>query len=116
MYADVTVNGGTAGRRADRSHRASSAARTRSTVLVVDAQNRVQKREVHTGIEDSNNVEILSGLSEGDRVIIGNLASYRDGQLVRPKESAPLPCGREYGVSSCQRFPFAIRSSFSCCA
>jgi RND family efflux transporter MFP subunit len=64
-----------------------------STVLVVDGQDRVQKREVRTGIEDSNNVEIASGLSEGDRVIIGNLASYREGQLVRPKESASLPVG-----------------------
>ena len=56
-------------------------------------QDRVQKREVRTGIEDSNKVEIVSGLSEGDRVIVGNLASYREGQLVRPKESASLPVG-----------------------
>ena len=48
-----------------------------TTVLVVDAQNRVQKREVQTGVEDANKVEILSGLSEGDRVIIGNLGSYQ---------------------------------------
>ena len=61
-----------------------------STVLLVDAQARVQQREVRTGVEDANNVEVLSGLSAGDRVIIGNLASYQPGQLVRPKESAQL--------------------------
>jgi RND family efflux transporter MFP subunit len=90
MYADVTLM---AGQQADALTvpiGAIQRGQNSSTVLVVDAQNQVQKREVRTGIEDSNKVEILSGLSEGDRVIIGNLASYREGQLVRPKESAPL--------------------------
>jgi RND family efflux transporter MFP subunit len=59
-------------------------------VLMVDRQNRVQEREVRTGAEDGNNVAILSGLSEGDRVLIGNLASYQPGQVVRPKESTQL--------------------------
>jgi len=63
----------------------------KTSVLVVDPQNRVQSRKVQVGVESSNNVEILAGLTEGDRVIIGNLASYREGQLVQPKESAPLP-------------------------
>ncbi len=93
MYADVTL---TAGRQANVLTIPISAlqrGQSTSTVLVVDARNRVQKREVRTGIEDSNKVEILSGLSEGDRVIVGNLASYREDQLVQPKESAPLPTG-----------------------
>ena len=66
-----------------------------TTVLVVDPQNRVQQRQVSIGLEDGNNVEILSGLSPGDRVIIGNLASYQPGQLVRPKESAQLTVSGE---------------------
>ncbi len=66
-----------------------------TSVLVVDAQNRVQKKQVQTGIQDSNNVEVLSGLSEGDRVIIGNLTSYRDGQLVHPKTSTPMTASAE---------------------
>ncbi len=93
MYADVTLM---AGQQADALTvpiGAIQRGQNSSTVLVVDAQNQVQKREVRTGIEDSNRVEILSGLSNGDRVIIGNLASYREGQLVRPKESAPLTAG-----------------------
>lgn len=61
-----------------------------TTVLLVDPQNRVQQREVRIGIDDGNNVEILSGLSPGDRLIIGNLVSYQPGQLVRPKESAQM--------------------------
>ena len=61
-----------------------------TTVLALDSQNRVQPRAVHTGAEDGNNVEIVSGLSGGERVIIGNLASYQPGQLVTPKETAQL--------------------------
>jgi RND family efflux transporter MFP subunit len=60
----------------------------KTTALVLDAQNRVQTREVQVGIESSNNVEILTGLTEGERVIVGNLGSYQPGEAVRPKEGA----------------------------
>ena len=35
--------------------------------MVVDAQNKVEPREVKIGIEGPNNVEIVSGLKEGER-------------------------------------------------
>ncbi|HZL70536.1 MAG TPA: hypothetical protein VFC29_24750, partial [Candidatus Limnocylindrales bacterium] len=54
---------------------------------VVDPQNRVQAREVQTGMQSSNNVEIVAGLSAGERVIVGNLGSYQPGEIVRPKEA-----------------------------
>jgi RND family efflux transporter MFP subunit len=60
----------------------------KTTVLVLDVQNRVQSREVQVGVESSNNVEILAGLAEGERVIVGNLGSYQPGELVRPKPGA----------------------------
>lgn len=66
-----------------------------TTVLVVNPQNRVEKKQVQTGVQSSNSVEILSGVSEGDRVIIGNLASYQDGQRVHPKESTPMTASAE---------------------
>ena len=59
----------------------------KTTVLLVNAQNHVEEREVHTGIEGSNRIQILSGLNEGDRVIVGNLTSYRPGQHVDPRTS-----------------------------
>jgi len=93
MYADVTVLAGQQANVLTIPISALQRGQSSSTVLVVDSQDRVQKREVRTGVEDSNNVEVLSGLSEGDRVIIGNLVSYRDGQLVRPKVSAPPSAG-----------------------
>ncbi len=93
MYADVTLTSGQQANALTIPISALQRGQNSSTVLVVDTQSRVQKREVRTGIEDSNKVEILSGLSEGDRVIVGNLTSYREGQLVRPKESAQPPAG-----------------------
>ena len=60
----------------------------KTSVLVVDAQNRVQPRDVQTGVESSNGVEILSGLNEGERVIVGNLGSYQPGEVVRTKAAS----------------------------
>ncbi len=59
----------------------------KASVLIVDDQNRVQLREVSTGIQDANCVEVTSGLRAGDRVIVGNLGSYQPGELVNPKPS-----------------------------
>ena len=60
----------------------------KTTVLLVNAQNHVEEREVQTGIEGSDRIQILSGLNEGDRVIVGNLGTYRPGQHVDPKLSS----------------------------
>ena len=59
-----------------------------SSVLVVGAENRVEAHDVHTGLEDANSVEVVSGLKEGDRVIVANLGSYQPGELVDPRVSA----------------------------
>jgi RND family efflux transporter MFP subunit len=57
----------------------------KASVLVVDQQNRVQPREIQTGLEDPTRVEVLSGLNEGERVIVGNFGSFQPGQVVEPK-------------------------------
>ena len=59
----------------------------KTTVLLVDAQNHVEQREIRTGIEGSDRIQILAGLKEGDRVIVGNLGEYRPGQHVDPQMS-----------------------------
>lgn len=56
-----------------------------ASVFVVDNDNRVQSRDVHTGLESPNSVEVTAGLQAGDRVIVGNLSSYHAGQIVDPK-------------------------------
>jgi len=58
---------------------------TGGTVLIVDAQGRVEERQVKLGAESSDRVEILAGLAENDRVVIGNRGEFRAGEKVRPK-------------------------------
>ena len=60
----------------------------KATVLLVNAQNHVEEREIKTGIEGPDRIQVLSGLNEGDRVIVGNLRKYHPGEHVNPKASA----------------------------
>jgi RND family efflux transporter MFP subunit len=60
----------------------------KTTVLLVNSQNHVEPREIQTGIEGPDRIQVVSGLNEGDRVIVGNLSKYRPGQAVDPKLSA----------------------------
>ena len=57
----------------------------KAQVLVVDQHNRVESRDIETGLEDPRRVEVLAGLNEGDRVIVGNFGSFQPGQVVEPK-------------------------------
>lgn len=41
------------------------------SVLVVDRGNDLQPREIRTGLRDRLSVEVLSGLAEGDRLLLG---------------------------------------------
>lgn len=52
-------------------------------VFVVDAQNQVTKRTVKSGAKGDTQVEILSGLTEGDQVAVTNLSRLRDGVTVQ---------------------------------
>jgi len=61
-------------------------------VFVLQKDNSVKKTVVKTGIQDINNIEILSGLNDGDQVITGpyNAISktLKDGNKVKvvPKD------------------------------
>jgi RND family efflux transporter MFP subunit len=57
-----------------------------ATVLAVTAQNIVEERHVGLGLEDEKRVEIVSGLSDGERVIVGNRSEFHNGQRIQPKE------------------------------
>jgi RND family efflux transporter MFP subunit len=85
MYADVKLSANSRPNALTIPIEAVRREENKNTVLVVDAENRVRPREVLTGVESSNSVEILSGLSEGEQVIVGNLGRYQPNELVRPK-------------------------------
>lgn len=55
------------------------------TVLLINKQNKLEERAVRIGIEASDQAEILSGLAEGDLVVIGNRSQLQPGMAVQPK-------------------------------
>jgi RND family efflux transporter MFP subunit len=57
-----------------------------ATVLAVNAQNIVEERHVRLGLEDEKRVEVVSGLTDGDRVIIGNRSEFHNRQKIQPKD------------------------------
>jgi RND family efflux transporter MFP subunit len=56
-----------------------------ASVLMVDREGRVEERPVTLGADGNDRVEILSGLSEGDQVVIGNRSELRPGEKVHPR-------------------------------
>ena len=59
------------------------------SVMLVDSSNRVLRRSVGLGIAGANEQEITGGLSEGDRVIIGELSTLQPGEKVTPQDASP---------------------------
>jgi RND family efflux transporter MFP subunit len=59
---------------------------TAGTVLVANPQNTLEERTVQVGFEGSTRIEIRSGLSEGERVVVGSRSEFRSGMKIQPKE------------------------------
>jgi RND family efflux transporter MFP subunit len=55
------------------------------TVYVVNHDNQIEERDVKLGLEAPDKYEVLSGLQEGDLVVIGSRAGFQAGQKVEPK-------------------------------
>ena len=56
-------------------------------VLVVDANNHVQRKQIKTGIQAPDRVEIVQGLAEHESVIVSGQENYQPGEAVRPQLS-----------------------------
>lgn len=56
-----------------------------ATVLVVNSQDRIEERNVQLGMEGANEVEVISGLSPRERVVVGSRSEFRAGDKVAPK-------------------------------
>lgn len=56
-----------------------------ATVLALDAQDGVQRRRVELGMQGSRLAEVKSGLEQGDRVVLGDAARFKDGEHVTPR-------------------------------
>ncbi|MGC1617325.1 MAG: efflux RND transporter periplasmic adaptor subunit [Candidatus Acidiferrum sp.] len=62
---------------------------THGNVFVVNADSRVERREVTLGLQTAADVEIKSGLKENEMVIFGEQSQFKPGELVAPKVIAP---------------------------
>jgi RND family efflux transporter MFP subunit len=60
-----------------------------TTVLIVNANHEIEERPVTLGLETSSKYEVVSGLQEGDLVMLGNPAQLRPGQKVEAKTIEP---------------------------
>jgi RND family efflux transporter MFP subunit len=54
-------------------------------VFLVSAGNKLEHRTVSLGIQTSTDAEVISGLQEGDLVVVSDRSSLKSGEEVRPK-------------------------------
>lgn len=60
-----------------------------TAVFVVNSSQQLEERRIKLGLETATQYEVLDGLDEGDRVVIGNSAQLRAGQQVEAKLTEP---------------------------
>ncbi len=58
------------------------------SVMLVDSNNRVEKRQVVLGITGSNSQEVYSGLETGDRVVVGGISALQPGEVVKAQPAS----------------------------
>ena len=56
-----------------------------STVLVLNRDHQIEERLVRLGLQTCDRYEVLSGLNEGDLVVIGSPSEFQKGEKVEPK-------------------------------
>ncbi len=54
-------------------------------VVVVRPDGTIEPRDVKLGAEGNDRIEVVAGLSEGERIVVGNLGQYSAGEKVQPK-------------------------------
>ena len=55
------------------------------TVVVVGANHTIEIRPVALGVQTATDAEVLSGLTEGETIVVSDRSSLKAGQEVRPK-------------------------------
>lgn len=53
------------------------------TVYLVNTENKIEKREVALGLKTNDSLIILSGVSPGDRLVVGDTSGLHDGVAVK---------------------------------
>jgi RND family efflux transporter MFP subunit len=87
MYADVALNIQRSGDALVVPVQAVDQTGTHPFVMLVNGSNQVEKRFVRVGVSTADSTEILSGLKQGDKVIVADLAAFQPGEFVTPRRS-----------------------------
>jgi len=61
-----------------------------TAVLLINDRREIEERPVTLGLQTPSEYEVVSGLQEGDLVMMGNPAQLKPGQKVEPKLVPPL--------------------------
>lgn len=61
-----------------------------SSVYVINSQNEIEERPVKLGIDTPTHYEVISGLKEGEWVLLGSRSGFKVGDKVQPKSISPL--------------------------
>jgi membrane fusion protein (multidrug efflux system) len=64
------------------------------SVLVVNAENRVEERAIKAETQVGQNWAVEEGLKPGERIIVEGLQKVRPGQIVRPIPAAPTSASK----------------------
>jgi RND family efflux transporter MFP subunit len=56
-----------------------------TTAYVVNQQNKIEDRKITLGLQTANEAEVITGLSEGDQVVVSDRSGLKPGQDVRPQ-------------------------------
>jgi RND family efflux transporter MFP subunit len=57
-----------------------------ATIFLVDPNSTLQERKITLGFETATDAEVLSGLNEGDRVVVSDRSGLKAGLHVKPQE------------------------------
>ena len=58
----------------------------RTSVFVVSPDGTIEQRPVEIGLETSSDAEVVSGLKEGEEVVVSDRGGLKPGEKVIPKE------------------------------
>lgn len=91
LYAQATINLEQKGNAISLPLQALNQANNQTTVDVVDASGKIEVRPVVIGIETDTDAEVVSGLREGEMVVVSDRSSLKPGETVRPKTIELVP-------------------------
>jgi hypothetical protein len=60
------------------------------TVFVVNRNDELEDRAVQLGLQTASDAEVISGLSEGEQVVVSDRSGLKAGQKVHPQAVAVM--------------------------